>query len=329
MSKYSSCPPPATPPPPKVTPVQTQPSQMLPISPQATYEKVISDERVFMETLQKLHRSAGTKFMVPTMGGRPLNLHRLFAEVTSRGGLEIVIRDRKWKDVVAAFNFPSTITNASFVLRKYYMSLLRSYEQVYYFGNKGSSVSVSAGKPVCKSEPLHPEAGMIIASPAANPVSGSEASQPQVSTTSTEDSSTKDQLRTEIPPLRKGTRVTCEIYEKFEYGYLVTANFGSYTMRGVLYHVPLLPSAIQSSSSYRSRRSQKALSRPRSNMSGYSFFAAEQYAVLKPVYSGKERAVVRHIRYLWSRLTQAEKEVYQEKEMRNRVKQEGDAAAQE
>ncbi|XP_010914001.1 high mobility group B protein 15 [Elaeis guineensis] len=316
MSKDSSCPPPITPPPPKATPVQTQPSQILSITPQATYEKVISDGRVFVETLQKLHRSAGTKFMVPTMGGRPLDLHRLFAEVTSRGGLEIVIRDRKWRDVVAAFNFPSTITNASFVLRKYYMSLLRSYEQVYYFGNKGSSDSVSAGKPVNQSEPLHPQAGMIIASPDANPVTGSEASQQQVSTTSTEDSSIKDQLLTEIPPLRKGTRITGNIYGKFEYGYLVTANFGSYTMKGVVYHSPPVPCTIQSSSSYHGRRSRKAPSRPRSNLSGYDFFAAENYAILKPVYPGKEKAISRHIRYLWSRLTKAEKEVYQERAMR-------------
>lgn len=49
-----------------------------------------------------------------------------------------------------------------------------------------------ADKPVSKSEPLNPQAGMIIASPAANAVSGSEASQPQVSATLTEDSSTRD-----------------------------------------------------------------------------------------------------------------------------------------
>lgn len=44
-----------------------------------------------------------------------------------------IVRDRRWKEVTAVFNFPSTATNASFVLRKYYNSLLLHYEQIYYF----------------------------------------------------------------------------------------------------------------------------------------------------------------------------------------------------
>ena len=34
------------------------------------------------------------------------------------------------------FNFPSSATNASFVLRKYYISLLFHYERLYYFKAK-------------------------------------------------------------------------------------------------------------------------------------------------------------------------------------------------
>jgi hypothetical protein len=44
-----------------------------------------------------------------------------------------IIRERRWKEVTGVFNFPSTATNASFVLRKYYGSLLQHYEQLYYF----------------------------------------------------------------------------------------------------------------------------------------------------------------------------------------------------
>lgn len=44
-----------------------------------------------------------------------------------------IVKDRRWKEVTAVFNFPSTATNASFVLRKYYNSLLLHYEQIYYF----------------------------------------------------------------------------------------------------------------------------------------------------------------------------------------------------
>lgn len=44
-----------------------------------------------------------------------------------------IVKERKWKDVTSVFNFPSTATNASFVLRKYYASLLYHYEQIYFF----------------------------------------------------------------------------------------------------------------------------------------------------------------------------------------------------
>lgn len=48
-----------------------------------------------------------------------------------------IIRERRWKEVTAVFNFPSTATNASFVLRKYYISLLHHYEQIYFFKARG------------------------------------------------------------------------------------------------------------------------------------------------------------------------------------------------
>ncbi|XVF33829.1 hypothetical protein REPUB_Repub18cG0004700 [Reevesia pubescens] len=39
------------------------------------------------------------------------------------------------------FRFPTTITSASFVLRKYYLSLLFHFEQDYYFRKQVSLVS--------------------------------------------------------------------------------------------------------------------------------------------------------------------------------------------
>ena len=61
-----------------------------------------------------------------------------------------IIRERRWKEVTGVFNFPSTATNASFVLRKYYGSLLRHYEQLYYFKARSWS-PVSPGQ--CTEEP--------------------------------------------------------------------------------------------------------------------------------------------------------------------------------
>lgn len=48
-----------------------------------------------------------------------------------------VIKDRKWKEITGAFNFPRTTTSASYVLRKYYITLLHHYEQAYFFGSRG------------------------------------------------------------------------------------------------------------------------------------------------------------------------------------------------
>ncbi|XP_074287017.1 high mobility group B protein 15-like isoform X2 [Silene latifolia] len=101
-------------------------------SPLANYDEVVADPQLFMSSLEKLHSVMGTKFMIPIIGGRNLDLHKLFVEVTSRGGIEEVIREKRWKEVTSTFNFPSTATNASFQLRKYYYSLLHHYECIYY-----------------------------------------------------------------------------------------------------------------------------------------------------------------------------------------------------
>ncbi|KAF3609802.1 hypothetical protein DY000_02044392 [Brassica cretica] len=103
------------------------------VTPEATYEAVVADAKLFMATLERLHSRLGTKFMVPIIGGKDLDLHKLFKEVTSRGGISKIVNERRWKEVTATFVFPPTATNASFVLRKYYFSLLKNYEQLYFF----------------------------------------------------------------------------------------------------------------------------------------------------------------------------------------------------
>ena len=61
-------------------------------------------------------------------------------QVTSMGGLESVIRHKKWPEVAAPFQFPPTFTSKSFTLRKFYTKLLHDYEQVYYFRHTGTAV---------------------------------------------------------------------------------------------------------------------------------------------------------------------------------------------
>ncbi|CAK9180726.1 unnamed protein product [Ilex paraguariensis] len=261
--------------------------------PEAEYQEIKQNPDVFFEKLQGFHTSFGTKFSVPTVAGKALDLHHLFVEVTSRGGIEKVIRDRKWKDVIVGLN-PSTITSASFVLRKFYLSLLYHFEQAYYFRKEVPSISVA-----------DPASRVINGSEALHAFEGDAAS----------------------PNLEPGSSVTGTIDAKFEYGYLITVSLGSDKLKGVLYHTPMALDMSKSHNSFvappqrRRKRHQLALrdpSRPKSNRSGYNFFFAEHYTRLKPMYHGQEKSITKKIGLLWNRLTEAEKKVYQEKGLRDK-----------
>ena len=71
------------------------------------------------------------------MGGKELDLHLLYKEVTARGGLSQVMSERKWREVTVPFDFPPTTTSASFVLRKFYIALLHHFEQCHFFRRTG------------------------------------------------------------------------------------------------------------------------------------------------------------------------------------------------
>ncbi|XP_065863028.1 high mobility group B protein 10 [Euphorbia lathyris] len=264
-------------------------------TPTALYQDVLQSSQLFWEKLGAFHRSFATKFTVPTVGGKSLDLYQLFVEVTSRGGLEKVIRDRRWKEVIAAFNFPSTITSASFVLRKYYLSLLYHFEQVYLFQKEVPSFST----PDTLDENLvigstTPDEGVSM-----NPIPG-------------------------IQQLQLGSSVAGTIDGKFDSGYLVTVDLGSDQLKGVLYHIPNAFD-IMSQNAHPSRRQRKRSrlllndpSRPKSNRSGYNFFFAEHYARLKPLHNGEEKAIGKKIGVLWNNLTEAEKQIYEEKGMQEK-----------
>ncbi|XP_040988115.1 high mobility group B protein 10 isoform X4 [Juglans microcarpa x Juglans regia] len=224
----------------------------------ASYEGVTQSPDLFWEKLKAFHQLFETKFMVPSVGGKPLDLHHLFVEVTSQGGLE----------------------------------------KVYYFHKQVPSISMP-GNPVSR-----------------NLVNGSAA---------LAEGATRDELPAAATILPHGCSVTGTIDGKFENGYLVTVNMGTDQMKGVLYHIPQHVSKNSYSSANPTRRDRKrsrlALrdpSRPKSNRSGYNFFFAEHYARLKPLYYGEEKAISKKIGLLWSNLTEAEKQVYQEKGLRDK-----------
>ncbi|KAM6565418.1 hypothetical protein CsatA_024546 [Cannabis sativa] len=296
------------------------------------YEDVAVDQKLFMDTLEKLHSSNGTKFMIPVIGGKDLDLHKLFLEVTSRGGIDKISNDRRWKEVTAVFNFPSTATNASFVLRKYYNSLLRNYEQIYYFNAKstpfcGDTKHISSIMPVSaqRAESQSPKFQIPMFQQArSNEAEFSEARTPSSSAFS---------------------NVTGVIDGKFESGYLVSVVIGSKRLKGVLYESPHNPSPMQiprrvvnqptsnkndnAAESVvpvvrrRRRRKKCEIKRrdpahPKPNRSGYNFFFAEQHAKLKPLHPGKDREISRMIGESWNKLNETEKAVYQEKAVKDK-----------
>ncbi|GLJ42390.1 hypothetical protein SUGI_0877970 [Cryptomeria japonica] len=294
--------------------------------PLASHGEVVDNKDLFLTTLSKFHAALGTKLSIPRIGGKDLDLHLLYKEVTARGGLEMVIKDRKWKEITLVFNFPPTTTSASFVLRKYYFYLLHQYEQVYFFQRKGPVVSSS----VC----------LPSVSPASHSLSETEC------TRSPSEGPVVDKKKQKIdsaqalgvdPASSIGTVVTGCIDGKFEHGYLVNVTVGTRKMRGVLYHVPPSSTVPQHATVYsfmnslgnefkpsvteqqiQRRRKKKLMTRkdpsaPRQNRTGYNFFFAEQRARLKSTQPDKDRAISKMIGDLWNSLSEDEKLPYQER----------------
>ncbi|XP_023513695.1 high mobility group B protein 15-like isoform X2 [Cucurbita pepo subsp. pepo] len=309
------------------------PSNCVPYPPpQTTYEDLIADPKLFMASLEKLHSIMGTKFMIPIIGGKELDLHRLFVEVTARGGLEKVIRERRWKEVTSVFKFPSTATNASFVLRKYYLSLIHHFEQIYFFKAVGWTPKVSDSSPTPSAVPIPTQGTMTSMLPPSN----RPAPQQQPQTTATELPAVAP---SSVPPAG-GFPVVGVIDGKFESGYLVTVTVGNEKLKGVLYMTPPEQPAQQvfqpgsvftkdgttsttPNAQRRRRRKKSEIKRrdpahPKPNRSGYNFFFAEQHARLKPLHPGKDREISRMIGELWNKLNESEKTVYQEKAMKDK-----------
>ncbi|KAL4387392.1 hypothetical protein GQ457_09G016690 [Hibiscus cannabinus] len=332
--------------------------------PLARYEEVTACPKLFMDTLENLHVSMGTKFIykcwcilmmlalrsfviahevlwIPVIGGKELDLHKLFVEVTCRGGIEKIVRERRWKEVTAIFNFPSTATNASFVLRKYYVSLLHHYEQIYFFKARGW---IPAPSDPLRNQIIPPIPTQGVVQPAVE-IQAAAVQQPRVNIA--ESPAGFGQFHSCIlvdkavrPASTAGSPVIGVIDGKFESGYLVTVTIGSEKLKGVLYQAPQdaapqVPhqygvyagnseTILASSGVQRRRRRKKSEikrrdpSHPKPNRSGYNFFLAEQHARLKPLHPGKDREISRMIGELWNKLTESEKTVYQDKALKDK-----------
>ncbi|KAI3697085.1 hypothetical protein L6452_29827 [Arctium lappa] len=302
--------------------------------PIARYEDVIANPKLFMDTLGNFHAAMGTKFMIPIVGGKDLDLHHLFVEVTSRGGIKKVLEEKKWKEVTNSFSFPPSATNASFILRKYYMSLIHHFEQVYYFKAKAWT-PVSTDTWQSTKSTLTSTSGMSKAVLPLPEFQMNQMKQQRSPSAETQVTPIKRQRTTTIEDsLPTGFPVTGVIDGKFESGYLCTVMIGGEPLQGILYQCNGRPSyqipdhhgavarcqttsgnATRPSTMVRRRRRKKSEikkrdpAHPKPNRSGYNFFFAEQHARLKPLHPGKDRDISRMIGELWNNLTDSKKAV--------------------
>ncbi|KAF3324919.1 high mobility group B protein 9-like protein [Carex littledalei] len=258
-------------------------------SPLYTHEELVRDRDAFMDALSRFLSSIGLKLAVPVIGGKVLDLHLLYVEVTRRGGLEKVIKGRKWRDVIAEFKFPPTTTSASFALRKYYLSLLHHFEQVYFFGANGPLVPPSEIK--LSDDGLN--ALFYVGSCNFN-VTGSIDGK-----------------------FEYGYLVSVKIGDEMLRGVLYHAPdqtqvlpnpsemagpMGSASANG-----PLL---AQTRGQRKRRRKSRDPGHPKPNRSAYNFFFAETHARLKEMYPQREREYSKMIGESWNKLTTEEKLVY-------------------
>ncbi|KAF0936109.1 hypothetical protein E2562_038765 [Oryza meyeriana var. granulata] len=263
----------------------------------AEFKDVVEDAAVFRAALEGVHAQMGTKLKVPIIGGKDLDLHQLFKEVTSRGGIDKVKADNRWREVTASFIFPATATNASFMLKKYYMSLLYHLEQLYLFEAQGWYHETDSRSISCIEMKAEGQA--------------SQKRKRGSNSCSSDLASSTD-------------NVDVIIDGKFEHGYIATVKMGSKWTKVILYNcieepaVPTVAPCVAVNSTglkgTRRRRRRKKLSttdprHPKPNRSGYNFFFQDQHRKLKPEYPGQDRLISKIIGERWNNLSPEDKAV--------------------
>ncbi|KAL9664413.1 hypothetical protein QQ045_019813 [Rhodiola kirilowii] len=284
--------------------------------PLATHDAVVNHSSLFWDTLQKFHSLMGTRFMVPVIGGKDLDLHVLYIEVTKRGGFQKVVLEKKWREISSTFNFSPTTTSASYVLKKHYQGLLLHYEQAYLFKLQAPLLHVTVPSSendvltiYCKSNNLVVKVIYFYRLQAVNKLID---------------------LSIIFCSLSTGF-----IDGKFDCGYLVSVNMGSEILRGILYFpdqpsvskdiVPYMGGAAghpnlsntnihytgKPSRSGRRKRRGGDPARPKPNRSGYNFYFAEEHQKLKAQFPEREREFTKMIGASWNNLSAEKKAVYQ------------------
>eukprot|EP00250_Pteridium_aquilinum_P011598 c20181_g1_i1 orf=316-3120(+) len=297
--------------------------QLYPLA-SANHEDVIQEPELFMTTLDNFLAALGTRLTVPKLGGREVNLHVFYSQVTARGGLEQVIRAAQWKELSEVLDIPRHFPNVSFVLRKLYTSLLFHYEQVYYFRVEGQLQS----PPVPLPAPSPMEHTADDGSPYEVP--------PEMRSSLKKRKRKLDPIQVfgVDPAASLGSNATGAITGKFEEGYFVTVVVGTEKLSGVLYHVSAgnkaqqfasVPSLVDSIGSdgnapgleiqlYGCKKRKEYIRRknpnaPKRTRTAYNIFFKEQRARLKQLYP-ESKGHGKQVIEMWNKLSENEKAPY-------------------
>jgi hypothetical protein len=100
--------------------------------------------KAFKDELLKWNTLHGREnFKVPQIGGKELDLYKLFKEVVGRGGYGAVCDNKQWKEIVNSLDLPASCTSASFTLRNHYNKYLQAYENYYLKVQSNPSAAIN------------------------------------------------------------------------------------------------------------------------------------------------------------------------------------------
>ncbi|KAJ8539587.1 hypothetical protein K7X08_013839 [Anisodus acutangulus] len=242
--------------------------------PMASHEKIVNDPNLFRECLKNFHSVLCSKYTIPVIGGKDLDLYVLYVEVTKRGGFDKVVTEKKWREVSSVFKFSPTTTSASYALRKHYFTLLHRFEQVYFFKHEVPLVDISPGSMCFQAEGTIDakfDCGYLVS-------------------------------------LKMGSEVLNGVLYHPNQQAPSSSNLAAQSCNAI---VPYNPPLHHHSGRRNRRRRGGDPNRPKPNRSGYNFFFAEKHSKLKSLYPHREREFTKMIGESWNNLSPEEKMVYQ------------------
>ncbi|XP_067676810.1 AT-rich interactive domain-containing protein 2-like isoform X2 [Haliotis asinina] len=113
-----------------------------------TYEE---ERRSFLQDLQGFHQNRGTPYdRIPQIGGREVDLYRLYRRVIELGGFQKVNNEEKWEDIQGEFRVPRSCTNGAQALKFVYVRYLHIYEKIHFLGQDPDRNDEDDGHPARK-----------------------------------------------------------------------------------------------------------------------------------------------------------------------------------